>query len=125
MLVTLRRGAALEIRYISTLVSDDQRAFELAGVLGVDAEISRQFHWTAYAGRHVNERTVSEHGGIERREFVIVHRDDSAEIFLHQFRMGLYRFGDWAENNTGFFQFFLERRSDGHGIEYGINGHVA
>src|SRR5690606_10536011 len=39
ILVTRRRRAALEIADVAALVGDDQRPFELAGVLGVHAEI--------------------------------------------------------------------------------------
>ena len=41
ILVAHRRGAAFEIGYIRPFVGDDQRAFKLPGVGGVDAEIGR------------------------------------------------------------------------------------
>ncbi len=39
VLVAHRRGAAFEIADVSALFGDDQRALELAGILGIDAEI--------------------------------------------------------------------------------------
>src|SRR3712207_8946260 len=37
-----RRGAALDVVHVGTLVDDDQRALELAHVLGVDPEVDRK-----------------------------------------------------------------------------------
>ena len=39
VLVAHRRGAAFEVGDVAALVGDDQGALELAGVLGIDAEI--------------------------------------------------------------------------------------
>ena len=39
--VALRRGAAFEIAHVSAFIGDDQRALELTGLPGVDAEIGR------------------------------------------------------------------------------------
>src|SRR3546814_6252081 len=51
------RGAAFEIADIRALVGDDQRAFELAGILGVDAEIGGKLHRATHALGHVDERS--------------------------------------------------------------------
>jgi len=37
-----RRGAALDVVHVGALVDDDQRALELAHVLGVDTEVGLQ-----------------------------------------------------------------------------------
>ena len=87
VLVAHRRGAAFEVGNVGALVGDDQRALELAGVLLVDAEIGRELHRAAHARRHVDERAVGEHRRIERREEVVGHRHDRAEILLHQLGM--------------------------------------
>jgi hypothetical protein len=87
VLVALRRGAAFQIGHIGALVGDDQRALELAGVLGVDAEIGRQLHRAAHARRDVDEGAVGEDRRVQRREIVVGDRHDRAEIFLHQLRM--------------------------------------
>ena len=39
VLVAHRRGAAFEVGDVAALVGDDQGALELAGILGIDAEI--------------------------------------------------------------------------------------
>ena len=80
VLVAHRRGAAFEVAHIRALVGDDQRALELAGVLLVDAEVGRELHRAAHARRHVDERAVGEHRRIERREEIVRHRHDRAEI---------------------------------------------
>ena len=51
VLVALRRRAAFEIADGRAFVADDQRPLELAGVLGVDAEVGRQLHRAAHALR--------------------------------------------------------------------------
>jgi hypothetical protein len=58
--VELGRGAALEIGHLSALLGNDQRALELARILGVDAEIGRQSigHLTPF-GMKQNEPSVN------------------------------------------------------------------
>ena len=85
VLVAHRRGAAFEVADVGALVGDDQRALELAGVRGVDAEVGRQLHRAAHALRHVAERAVGEHRRVERREEVVADRHHRAEVLLHQF----------------------------------------
>ena len=51
-----RRRAALDVVHLAALVGDDQRALELAHVLGVDAEVGLQRHLDVHARRHVDER---------------------------------------------------------------------
>ena len=74
VLVALGRRAAFEIADVGALVGDDQRALELAGVLLVDAEIGRKLHRAAHARRHVDERAVREHRGIQRRVKIVGRR---------------------------------------------------
>ena len=66
--VAHRRRAAFEVADIRAFVRDDQRALELAGVLGVDAEVGRQLHRAAHALRDVDEAAVAEHRRVERGE---------------------------------------------------------
>ena len=63
VLVALRRRAAFEIADIGALLGDDQRALELAGFRGVDAEIGRQFHRAAHAFGDIDEGAVREDRG--------------------------------------------------------------
>ena len=82
-----RRRAALDVVHRRTLVGDDQRALELARVLGVDAEVRLQRHVDVHAGRHVDERAPRPHRRVERGELVVTGRDDGAEVLPHQLRV--------------------------------------
>ena len=123
--VALRRGAAFEIADIGALVGDDQGSLELAGVALVDAEIGRQFHRAAHAGRHVNERAVGEHCGVQGREEIVRSRHHGTEILLHQFGMLADRFRDRHEDHAGPLQFLLESGRDRNRIEHGVNRDLA
>src|SRR3546814_138321 len=74
VLVAHRRGAAFEIADIRALVGDDQRAFELAGILGVDAEIGGKLHRATHALGHVDEGAVGKDRAVERREIIVTLR---------------------------------------------------
>ena len=71
VLIAHRRRAAFEVAHVRAFLGDDQRAFELTGLGGVDAEVGRQLHRAAHALRHVHERAVGEHGGVQRREEIV------------------------------------------------------
>ena len=58
VLVAHRRRAAFEIGNIGAFVGHDQRAFELARVAGVDAEIGGKLHRAAHALGHIDECAV-------------------------------------------------------------------
>ena len=79
-----RRRAALDVVHVGALVDDDQRALELAHVLGVDAEVGLQRHVDLHALGHVDERAARPHRGVERRELVVGRRDDRAEVLPEQ-----------------------------------------
>ena len=84
VLVALRRRAALEVADVGALVGDDQRALELAGLRGVDAEVGGELHRAAHALRHVDEGAVAEDRGVERREEVVRVGHHRAQVLLHQ-----------------------------------------
>jgi hypothetical protein len=99
VLVAHRRGAAFEVADVAAGIGDDQRALELARLGRVDAEVGRQFHRAAHAGRDVDERAVGEHGRIQRRvEVVAIRRHDAAQVLLDQFRVLLHGLGERAED---------------------------
>ena len=121
VLVALRRGAAFEIAYIRAFFRNDERAFELARLLLVDTEIGRQLHRAAHALGDVDERPVGEDGGVERRKEIVRHRNDAAEIFLHQIRIVADGLRNRAEDDARLFQLFLEGGDDRHAVENGIH----
>ena len=79
-----RRRAALDVVHVAALVGDDQRPLELAHVLGVDAEVGLQRHLHVHARRHVHERAARPHRAVQRRELVVVGRDDRGEVLAHE-----------------------------------------
>ena len=81
----VRRGrAALDVVHLGALVGDDQRALELAHVLGVDAEVGLQRHLDVDARRDVDERATRPDRRVEGGELVVVRRDGLAEVLLDQ-----------------------------------------
>src|SRR6266436_3018920 len=104
-----RCGAAFEVADVSALVGDDQRALELSGVALVDAEIGRQLHRAANAGRHVDERTVGEYRRVQGREEIVRCRHHGAEIFFDEIGMLADRLRDRHADHAGLLQLLLER----------------
>ena len=86
-----RRGAALDVVHVGALVGDDQRALELAHVLGVDPEVGLQRDLDVDALGHVDERATRPHRGVERGELVVTHGDDGVEVLLEELRVLLER----------------------------------
>ena len=78
------RRAALDVVHLRALIGDDQRPLELAGVLGVDAEVGLQRHVAFDTGRHVDEAATTPHGAVECRELVVAGRDHRAEVLPNQ-----------------------------------------
>jgi hypothetical protein len=66
--------------HVRVLVDDNQRALELAHVLRVDAEVGLERQVDVDARRHVDERAARPDGRVERRELVVVLRDDRAHV---------------------------------------------
>ena len=122
VLVAHRRGAAFEVADVGALVGDDQRALELAGALGVDAEVGRQLHRAADALRHVDERAVAEHRRVERGVEVVGVRHDRADVLAHQLGMVLDRFRERAEDDAELTELLLEGGGDRDRVEHRVDG---
>ena len=116
-----RRGAAFEVADVGALLRDDQRAFELPRVFGIDAEIGRKLHRAAHAFGHVDEGAVREDRAIQRREVVVAHRHDLAEPLPDEVRIFADRFGDREEDHARAQQFGAEAGGDADGIEHCID----
>src|SRR5208337_5019235 len=121
VLIAHRRGAAFEIAHISALVGDDERAFELTGVLLVDAEIGRKLHRAAHALGHVDEGAIGIDRRVQRREIVVACRDDRPEILARELWMLANGLGNRTEDDARLAKFFLEGRNDGNAVEYRID----
>ena len=125
VLISHGGGAALQIGQISPLVGNEERALELTGVAGIDAEISAELHRAADTLRHIDEGTVGEDGGVERRIEIIGRGHDRAKIFLDQFGVLAHCFGNGAEDDPFLGEGVAERGLDRDGIHDRIDRHVA
>ena len=117
-----RRGATFEITYGRSFFRNDQCALKLAGLRGIDAEISRQLHRTAHTLGDVAKGAIAKHRRIECRKKVIGVGHHRAQVFLHQLRMILHCFGKRTENDPQLAQLCFERRRDRDTVEHRIDG---
>ena len=121
VLIAHGRRAAFQVAHRGAFGGDDQGALELAGLGGVDAKVSRQFHRAAHARRHVDEGAVGEHRRIQRREKIIARRHHAAEIAFDEFRVIAHRIGERTENDPGLAELFLEGRRHRHAVEHRVH----
>src|SRR6185437_9152263 len=101
-------GAAFKVTCITAFLHHNQRALKLARVRGVNAEVGRKLHGTADTLRHIYERAVAEHCGVQRGKEVVSVRNDGPEIGFDQVRMLLDSLRKRAENDALLSQLFLE-----------------
>ena len=125
VLVAHGGGAAFQIADVATLFGNDQRAFELAGVFRIDAEIGGKLHRASNAFWNVHEGSVGEDRGVEAGEIVVALRHDLAQPLFHQVRMLLQCFADGKEDDACLLQFLAESGRDGDGVEHRIHGYLA
>ncbi len=125
VLVAHRRGAAFEVGNVRALVGDDQRALELAGVLGIDAEIGAELHRAAHALGDVDEGAVGEDRAVERGEEVVALRHHLAEPLLHQLRVLADRLADREEDHPGLLELLAEGGRHADAVEHRIDRDLA
>ena len=122
VLIADGRGAAFQIADIGAFVGDNQRAFELARLGGVDAEVSRELHRAAHALGHINKGPVAEDRGIQRGEEVVGVGHHGAQVLLHQLGMILHCLGKRAEDHPVFGELRLESCGHRDAVEDRIHG---
>ena len=122
--ITHRSSTSLHVTHIRALIRHNQRPLELSCSCRIYTEITRQFHRAAHPFRNIHERTVTEHGRIERRIEVISHRHHRSQIFLHKVRMFTNGLRERAENYPFLCKRSTESRSHRYGIENRIYGHT-
>ena len=66
-----RRRTAFHIVNEAVFVGDDECAFELPHVFGIDPEIGLQRNFTFYAFRHIDEASAGPDRAVQRRKLVI------------------------------------------------------
>ena len=121
ILIAHRGGAAFEIAHIAALIGDDQGAFKLARIFGIDAEVGAELHRAAHAFWNINERAVRKDRAIERREIIVAHRHNAAEPFFHQLWIFADRLRDREEDDACLLQFLTKGGRHRHAIKDCIN----
>jgi hypothetical protein len=114
-----RRGAAFDIVHVGVLVDDDQGAFELAHVLGVDAEVGLQRNLDVDPLGHVDERAARPHRRVECRELVVARGDHRAEVLPEQLGLLPQRRVGVEEHDALLFQILSDRVVDDLGFVLG------
>ncbi len=117
------RRAAFQVADVRAFVGDDEGTLELAGILGVDAEVGGQLHGAAHALGHVAEGTVGENRRVQGGEEVVGRRHHRAEVFLDQVGVLLNGFGERAEDDAHLAQLFLESGGHRDAVEHRIDRH--
>ena len=125
LLVAHGGGAAFHVTHVGAFIGHNERALELAGATGVDAEIAAQFHGAADAFGNVAEGTVGENGAVQGGKEIVAGGDNAGQVLLYQLRMLFYGLRERAKDNAFFCQGFAEGGGDGHGIKNGIYRHNA
>ena len=116
--------ATFEVAHGRALVRDDQRALELAGVLGIDPKVGGKLHGAAHALGNVREGPVTKHGGVERGKEVVGIGDHGPEILAHQLGMLAHGFREGTENDAQLGELRLESGADGDAVKHRVHRHA-
>ena len=117
-------GAAFEVAHAGIVIGDNQRAFELACFLVVDAEVGGKVHRALDSRRNIDEASVAKNRAVEGCKIVVASRDYATEIFFDEFGVFLDGIADGAEDDAHFHELFLVARVNTHGVENRIHGDV-
>ena len=77
VLIAHRSSTAFEIAHVGIIVGHDERALELTGVAGIDAEVAAEFHRASYTLWYVYERAVGEHRRVQGGKEIVTIGNDS------------------------------------------------
>ena len=117
-------GAAFEVAHACVVIGDNQRAFELACFLVVDAEVGGKVHRALDSRRNIDEASVAKDCAIEGRKVVVASGYHATQIFLDKFGVFLDGVADGAEDDAHFHELLLMARVNADGVEHGIDGNV-
>ncbi len=115
------RSATFEIRDVCTFVGDYQRAFELTGIGGVDAEVGHQLDRATNSRRDVRKRTVAEDGRIQAGEEIVGVRHNRTQVLLYKIRVIFDRLAERTEDDAEFAELLLEGGRNRYRIEHCID----
>src|SRR5215210_3087270 len=111
-----RGRAALDVVDVRALVGDDERPLELAHVLRVDTEVRLKRDVDVDPRRDVHERSTRPDRGVERRELVVVGRDDGPEVLAHEVLVLAQAAVHVHEDDAALLPLLLERVVDDLGL---------
>ena len=90
----------------TAFVGNNQGAFKLPHIFGINSEIGLQRNVHFHTGRDVNKTSTRPHRTVERGEFVILRRNHRTEVFFYQIRVFPNCRFRVNKNNAFLFQFF-------------------
>ena len=124
-LVLIAHGgrAAFQVADVAARIGDDQRAFELPGVLGVYAEVGGQLHGAAHAAGDIDETAVAEDRRIQRGVEVVRIRNHRAQVLAHHFGVRLHGFGKGAKDDPLLGKLLLVGGGHRNAVEDGVHRH--
>ena len=125
VLIPHRGRAALHVAHASAFVGDYERALELAGAAGVDAEVAAEIHGALDAFGDVAERSVGEDGGVEGCVEVVARWHHGGEVLAHEVGVLLHRLAEATEDDALFGQMLPEGGADGNRVEDGVDRDAA
>ena len=125
VLVAHRCRAAFEVAHVCVVVGNDERALELTRVACVDAEVGAKLHRAAHALGYVDERSVGEHGAVERCEEVVAVGHHASQVLAHEVGMVLYGVAYRAEDDAFLGEVLREGGLHAHGVHDGVYRHAA
>ena len=111
-----RRRAALDVVDLRAFLDHDQRPLELAGVLAVDPEVGLERQRDLDALGDVHERAARPDRAVERRELVVLGRDDRAEVAAEDVGVFLERLVGAHEHDADLGQLLADRVVDDLGV---------
>ena len=120
MLIAHGRGTTLQVTDVAIVLRNNQSAFKLTGVGGINAKVGGQLHGAAHPLGDIAKGTVTEHGGIKGRVKIIGIRNHRTQVFLYQFGMLLHRFGKGTKDHPRLGQLLLEGSGHRDAIEHGV-----
>ena len=113
-------GAAFHVGNFGAFVSNDEGAFKLSKVFGVDAEVGLEGLADFDARGYVDEGSSGEDGTVECSEFVVTWGDDFAEPFFEDVGVVIETFGGADKDDALFGKFFFHVGVGGFGVKLGF-----
>ena len=125
VLIAHGSGAALQIGHVGIVIGHDERAFELACLCSIDAEVAREFHRASHALRNVDKRAITEHGTVECSIEIVGVGHHTAQVLAHQVRIVPHGLSNRAEYDAQLGEALAVGGAYTHAVDDGVNRHAA